>query len=85
MVYAYTSHGQPMEWIMHLGVQAHGALQTIMSDKSRLGKLEASRCALLLCDVQVSTTRSCRCLHGCCIGDGAVFMNDADISISMND
>lgn len=37
---------------MHHDVQAH-ALQTAMSDKSRLGKLEASRCALLLCDVQV--------------------------------
>lgn len=43
---------------MYLDVQAHGALQTIMSDKQRLGKLEASRCALLLCDVQVSTLRS---------------------------
>lgn len=35
-----------------IALQAHGALQTIMSDKPRLGKLEASRCALLLCDVQ---------------------------------
>ena len=69
----HRSHGQleEMKRAMYLDVQAHGALQTVMSDKQRLGKLEASRCALLLCDVQVDTLRSGRCLHSYCSGDAA--------------